>query len=150
MCMAMAATTAPAPTRRAPADEAWELMSRLIFAQRGRMLSIAAELDLHPQQLFALKHLDGPLPMGALADYLHCDSSNVTGIVDRLEKRGLVERRSAEHDRRVKLLVLTGEGKRLRQRLVERMSEPAPEIAALSAADQKALRDILRRAFAAA
>ena len=147
----MAATSAPTQARRvSAADEAWELMSRILFAQRGRMIAIAAEFDLHPQQLFALKHLDGPLPMGALADFLHCDSSNVTGIVDRLEKRGLVERRSAERDRRVKLLVLTEEGERVRAALMARMSEPAPEIAALSAADQKALRDILRRAFDAA
>jgi len=144
----MAAPPAPAPARRATvAGEAWELMSRILFAQRGRIIGIAAEMDLHPQQLFALKHLDGPLPMGALADHLHCDSSNVTGIVDRLEKRGLVERRSAERDRRVKLLVLTDAGERIRAELVARMSEPAPEIAALSSADQRALRDILRRAF---
>jgi DNA-binding MarR family transcriptional regulator len=144
----MAAPTAPAPTSRpSAAAEAWELMSRILFAQRGRMIAIASELDLHPQQLFALKHLDGPLPMGALAESLHCDSSNVTGIVDRLEKRGLVERRADERDRRVKLLVLTDEGERVRTELIGRMSEPAPEIAALSAADQRALRDILRRAF---
>ena len=36
-----------------------------------------------------------------------CDNSNVTGIADRLEAAGLVERRPAEHDRRVKTLVLT-------------------------------------------
>ena len=40
--------------------------------------------------------------MSALAHALHCDNSNVTGIVDRLEAAGLVERRAAEHDRRVK------------------------------------------------
>jgi DNA-binding MarR family transcriptional regulator len=122
-------------------------MSKIIFAQRGRMLAIASELDLHPQQLFALKHLGEPLPMGALAELLHCDNSNVTGLVDRLEKRGLAERRSDEHDRRVKLLVLTEDGEQVRERLLARMAEPAPEIAALSAADQRALRDILRRAF---
>jgi DNA-binding MarR family transcriptional regulator len=148
---AMAATQAPATTdRRDAADEAWDLMSRILFAQRGRMLAIAGELDLHPQQLFALKHLEEPTPMGALADRLHCDSSNVTGIVDRLEKRGLVERRSDGRDRRVKLLVLTEEGERVRSQVLARMSQPAPEIAALSAADQRALRDILRRAFDAA
>jgi DNA-binding MarR family transcriptional regulator len=147
----MAAPTAPIRThRKDAADEAWELMSRILFAHRGRVIGIAAELDLHPQQLFALKSLEQPTPMGALAEKLFCDSSNVTGIVDRLEKRGLVERRSAERDRRVKLLVLTAEGQRVRAELIARMSEPAPEIAALSPADQRALRDIMRRAFDAA
>src|SRR3954469_5098528 len=127
----MAATQAPTATdRRGAADEAWELMSRILFAQRGRRMTIAGELDLHPQQLFALKHLADPTPMGALAEHLHCDSSHVTGIVDRLEKRVLVERRSDGRDRRVKLLVLTGEGERVRSQVLARMNEPAPEIAA--------------------
>ena len=52
--------------------------------------------------------------MSALAAALQCDNSNVTGIVDRLEAQGLVERRPAAHDRRVKTLVVTTEGVELR------------------------------------
>ena len=147
----MAATTVPArPPRPSAADEAWELMSRILFAQRGRMIAIASELDLHPQQLFALKHLDGPLPMGALAEYLHCDSSNVTGIVDRLEKRGLIERRASERDRRVKVLVVTAEGAQVRRRLMLRLGEPPQSIAALSPADRRRLARLLRLALSRA
>ena len=51
--------------------------------------------------------LDEPRPMGELAQHMHCDNSNMTGIVDRLAERGLVERRPAEGDRRVKLVALT-------------------------------------------
>ena len=85
--------------------------------------------------------------MSALARALHCDNSNVTGIVDRLEVRGLVARRSAEHDRRVKMLELTERGAIVRERLAERFDEAPPQLAALSAADQRALRDLLRRAL---
>ena len=84
--------------------------------------------------------------MGELAKQLACDSSNVTWITDRLEERGLVERRSAEHDRRVKLLVLTQKGRRLREELQARLAVPPPQIAGLSREDQRTLRDILRRA----
>ena len=115
---------------------------------RGRMLGIARELDLSPPQIIALRFLRDGKPMGELAEVMHCDNSNVTGIVDRLEQRGLVERRPAEHDRRVKLLVLTAEGTRLRDRIERLMGEPAPGIAALSRADQRTLRDILHRALA--
>ena len=87
------------------------------------------------------------MPMSKLAGVLGCDNSNVTGIVDRLEARGLVERRSSEHDRRVKMLVVTERGADLRRRLVERMSEPPAELAALPAAEQRALRDVMRRAL---
>jgi DNA-binding MarR family transcriptional regulator len=87
-----------------------------------------------------------PLPMSALADRLFCDASNVTGIVDRLESRGLVERGSAEGDRRVKALTLTNDGVALREQVLAVMNEPPDAIASLSAADQRALRDILARA----
>ena len=86
--------------------------------------------------------------MSELAERLHCDNSNVTGIVDRLEDRGLVERRPAEHDRRVKMLAITPAGADIRARLAERLEVPPEPLARLSADDQRALRDIMRRAFA--
>ena len=84
--------------------------------------------------------------MSELAQALFCDNSNVTGIVDRLEERGLVRREAAEGDRRVKLLVLTKEGERMRVEITKRMAEPPPPIASLSEKDQRQLRDILKRA----
>ena len=84
--------------------------------------------------------------MSALAERLFCDASNVTGIVDRLESRGLVERGSAEGDRRVKALTLTAAGVELREQVLTVMNEPPDAIASLTTADQRALRDILARA----
>jgi DNA-binding MarR family transcriptional regulator len=84
--------------------------------------------------------------MSELAQSLFCDNSNVTGIVDRLEQRDLVHREAAEGDRRVKLIVLTEEGERMRIEITKRMAEPPQPIASLSEEDQRALRDILQRA----
>src|SRR3954470_18615849 len=136
-------------TTSSPAAEAWALMQRLFGPQRKRFMALAAEYDLSPPQLGALKALDPdhPVAMSELAAILGCDNSNVTGIVDRLEYRGLVERRPAEHDRRVKLLALTDEGRELRDSLGERLHAPPEELAALSAEDQRTLRDILARAL---
>jgi DNA-binding MarR family transcriptional regulator len=124
-------------------------MQRLLGPQRRRFMALASEYELSPPQLGALKAMDPdqPLAMSQLAGILGCDNSNVTGIVDRLEYRGLVERRPADHDRRVKLLALTDEGRALRESLAERLHAPPAELAALSAADQRALRDILARAL---
>jgi DNA-binding MarR family transcriptional regulator len=132
-----------------PAAEAWALMQRLVGPQRKRFMALAAEHELSPPQLGALKALDPkrPVAMSELAGILGCDNSNVTGIVDRLEYRGLVERRPAEHDRRVKLLALTADGQELRDALAERLHAPPQELARLSDEDQRALRDILQRAF---
>jgi DNA-binding MarR family transcriptional regulator len=85
--------------------------------------------------------------MGRLACGLGCDASNITGVVDRLEARGLVERQAGERDRRVKVLVVTERGLELRRRLLVRMAEPPEPIRRLSEADQRALSQILRRAL---
>jgi DNA-binding MarR family transcriptional regulator len=129
------------------AREAWTLIAEL-FAPTGkpRFVQIALDLGLAPQQAGALRALAQPMPMRDLAGVLHCDSSNVTGIVDRLEERGLVRREAAPGDRRVKMVAVTEEGERLRREITRRFAEPPAQLAALSKRDQTTLRDILRRA----
>jgi DNA-binding MarR family transcriptional regulator len=127
-------------------SETWLLLEEIVVSQRPRFMAVIREYDLAPPHWIALRALGEPKPMGELAKQLACDSSNMTWITDRLEERGLVERRSAEHDRRVKLLVLTQKGRRLREELQARLAVPPPQIAGLSREDQRTLRDILRRA----
>jgi len=107
---------------------------------------VIREYELIPPHWIALEALDEPKPMGELAKALSCDNSNVTWITDRLEERDLVTRTPAPHDRRVRLLVLTEKGRALREEISQRLAEPPPPIADLSNEDQRALRDILRRA----
>jgi len=83
--------------------------------------------------------------MGRLAEALACDASNVTGLVDRLEQRGLVRRRSSGEDRRVKVLELTPAGARLRSTVLERMTQPPDIFERLSPDEQRALVRILKR-----
>jgi len=138
-------------TRTAPsaASEAWSLIAQLFTSQRTRFLAIASEFDLAPAQLGALKALDpdAPVPMRDLAEKLACDNSNVTGIIDRLEDRGLVERRASPADRRVKMLVVTQEGVDVRRRVKERMEEPPEALKRLTVAEQALLRDLMRKAL---
>jgi DNA-binding MarR family transcriptional regulator len=139
----------PGSPAQSPVAEAWGLIQDLIFnVQRPRWLALGAEFEVTPPQLITLRRLDPerPVPMSEVARWLACDASNVTGIIDRLEARGFVERRALPHDRRVKLLALTDEGLALRNELEARMAEPPAELAGLSAADRRSLRDILRRA----
>ena len=126
---------------------AWELLTRLFFAQRGQLPTLAGELDLSPVQCHVL-HLmqpDQPIPMGRLAETLACDASNVTGLVDRLESRGLIVRRASADDRRVKVLALTPTGVRLRAQLHKRLASPPDPFHRLSEAEQRALVRILER-----
>ena len=136
-------------TRPSPPPEggAWPLLVRLFFAQRANLPPLAAELRLSPAQCHVL-HLiepERPIPMGRLAETLACDASNVTGLVDRLESRGLVRRQASAGDRRVKVLVLTPTGTRLRALLVARLTAPPATLERLSLREQRALVDILKR-----
>jgi DNA-binding MarR family transcriptional regulator len=130
-----------------PSSAAWQLLVKLYFAQRSNLPPLAAELELSPAQCHVL-HLiepERPIPMGQLAETLACDKSNVTGLVDRLESRGLVRRRPSAGDRRVKVLVLTATGARLRAVLVDRMTAPPAALERLSPREQRALARILAR-----
>ncbi len=133
-----------------PATEAWTLFLGILFDERPpRMPSVAAEFDVSPMGLKMIHTLEpgAGMPMSAVAERLLCDASNVTGMVDRLETRGLLERREDPRDRRVKLIALTDEGAAVRARMLERLYEPPEAIAGLPRADQRALRDVLRRAL---
>lgn len=129
------------------AAEAWGLLIPLVYPPR--FIEIAHELGVTPPLLGALRFLEQPQTMGRMAELLRCDPSNVTGIVDALEERDLAERKPSAADRRVKVVELTAAGKKLRARAVEEMYKPPAWIEDLSAADQRGLREILRRAAGA-
>jgi MarR family transcriptional regulator, organic hydroperoxide resistance regulator len=135
-------------------------MSRLTWAETGDEIAIlvvevarelaagfarqASERGLTFSQAFLIRQLGRPLSMKAAADRMHCDASNLTGITDRLEARGLVVRRSHSTDRRVKELVLTDAGERLRDEL-DKLPPYAPRLSELSADDRATLVELLRR-----
>src|SRR5437764_13374230 len=119
---------------KSPACEAWQLLVKFFFTQRADLPMLASKFELSPAQCHVL-HLiepDRPIPMGRLAEALACDASNVTGLVDRLESRGLVRRQPCADDRRVKSLELTPAGVRLRSTVVERITHPPYSLAPLS------------------
>ena len=130
-----------------PSCEAWQLLVRFSFTQRASLPATAAELELSPAQCHLLNLIepDRPMPMGELAGAMSCDASNVTGLVDRLESRGLLRRSPSAEDRRVKVLSLTPRGAQMRASLLERMTSAPPTLGRLSEADQRALARILRR-----
>jgi DNA-binding MarR family transcriptional regulator len=106
-----------------------------------------AELDLTIALADALWQLDpelGPLSRRELAERLNCDPSNVTFLVDRLERRRFVTDARVETDRRVKALALTPTGVEARDRLIATLAESAMFVR-LTAAQQRQLGDLLVR-----
>jgi DNA-binding MarR family transcriptional regulator len=111
-------------------------------------LEVARRFDLRPASMGALRILDKPRTMSEMATTLRCDNSNVTGIVDGLEEKGLALREPSPGDRRVKLIALSPEGRKLHSRLTRAMERPPAWIEGLSEVDRTTLRDVLQRAGA--
>jgi DNA-binding MarR family transcriptional regulator len=133
----------------AEADQVVGELSGLVFQITARLRAefnaVGVALDLPPAQALVLANLSEPSPMRDLAEWLSCEPSNVTGIVDGLERRGLVTRQSDPADRRVKHVVLTEEGERRRAELRSRSHAQALALFDLPPGDRQQLRDLLAR-----
>ena len=92
-----------------------------LLSAKQRMVSIGAEFGLTSIQAITLLLLDEnhPRPMKSFGKLYHCDASNVTGIVDGLEQRGLAERQNDLEDRRIKVVCITPAGKRMQRQIIE-------------------------------
>ena len=97
--------------------------------------AVAVRHDLTPQQVRLLRMLDAPVSMRACAEDRSCDPSNVTGLVDRAERLGLVERIPDPRDRRVRLLTLTPKGRQLRDLLNRDIAAGLRDLLSLSQDD---------------
>ena len=140
-------TTRSRPDWAGPEDEIAILVMQLSSDLGAYYARQVSEFGLTFPQALLIRQLRQPLPMKAAADRMHCDASNLTGIVDRLATRGLVERRTRDEDRRIKELVLTQEGERLRDQL-DKIPTFTPGVRDLSADDRATLIGLLRSTLA--
>ncbi|HUB93263.1 MAG TPA: MarR family winged helix-turn-helix transcriptional regulator [Verrucomicrobiae bacterium] len=95
-----------------------------LMAAKQQIVAIGSEFGLSSIQTATLLLLDDtrPRPMKSLCTLYHCDASNITGIIDGLEKRGLVSRQNDARDRRIKVIQLETTGKQLQQTIIERLA----------------------------
>jgi DNA-binding MarR family transcriptional regulator len=131
--------------KKAVAAEVWRLMLECSMAQFGQASGILQHLGLTPGHMKLLMQLDEGegRSMGSLAQSFRCDASTMTWLVDRVEERGLVERRMLPSDRRVKAVALTPRGVQVKARLAGRLYAPPPALLALDRAALDALRGAL-------
>jgi DNA-binding MarR family transcriptional regulator len=108
-------------TTDAIARKVWSAMFDLLIRSAPMRTESLARRGLTPNDSRALFSLDPEAgrSMRALADEWRCDPSNATWIVDHLEELGLARRQAVAHDRRVKLVVLTSQGRNTVMILVE-------------------------------
>lgn len=141
----MATTRKPKP---GTAEDAWALVWQIFQADKTRRWGLIAEFGLTPVQGMALSSLDAAAPptMSELAQAMHCDNSTLTGVVDRLEALGYVERRPAPGDRRARCVALTPSGVELQQRFRAAMRPAPPQLATLTEDEAAQLHRLLTTA----
>lgn len=126
--------------------EVVELIGAVVARYHQEYEQAASEHSLTGAQARVLGLLSlEPVPMRKIAQKLQCEPSNVTGIVDRLESRGLVERRPDPADRRVKLAAPTPEGVDTARRLGESLDFAREPLGQLTDVERTLLRDLLKR-----
>lgn len=121
------------------------LLAQVVGRYTREYEAAAAAVELTSVQAKVLVALEKPLPMHQIASKLGSERSNVTGIIDRLQARGLVERQPDEQDRRVKNIVATEEGRKLAKKFQRSLRFAAEPLAALNPADREHLRDLLTK-----
>jgi DNA-binding MarR family transcriptional regulator len=135
-------------TPRIGTAQLMELLSVSLGAYYGDFTVAAASENLTASQGKTLNVLRrGPASMSVLATTLTCDASNMTGIIDRLEKRGLVRREPSSSDRRVKNVVLTAEGERVIDVIRGKMHNTIAGLDRLSQQERDTLYGLLQRTF---
>jgi DNA-binding MarR family transcriptional regulator len=129
------------------AEEISSLFNRAAFRLKDHQFACLERFQLSPIQANALWRMEpkGALSVGALAERFRSDPSNLSAPLEGLEERGLVVRRPAAHDRRVRTIQLTAEGRALRQRLMACLFDEPPVVAGLSDRERRLFRDLLAK-----
>ncbi|MFE1962496.1 MarR family winged helix-turn-helix transcriptional regulator [Streptomyces sp. NPDC059479] len=100
--------------------------------------NLARKFSLTSQQTQLICTLSHRPSLGEMAALLGCDKTNMTGMVDRLERRGLLTREADPRDRRVSRIVLTKEGEALRTDLSAEFTKAVAERCAALTRDDRA------------
>jgi DNA-binding MarR family transcriptional regulator len=120
------------------------VLVRLSFLVQSTYADVCARQDLSPAQAQLLCVVKGrPRGMTELSRMLRLERPGLSGLVDRVERRGLVRREGASHDRRAVVLTLTAEGEKVVKRFYSEVSDRLEDlVAALPAAERRQLQAI--------
>jgi DNA-binding MarR family transcriptional regulator len=130
-------------------EEAWRLLQELLMngEMQSRMRSACELIGSPPSIVKTLFQLapDDPVAMRDLADHFGCDASYITELVDGLEEQGFATRQPHPSDRRVRTVVLTDKGAKAREKVQQVMWQVPEVFSALTATEQRQLRDLVRK-----
>jgi DNA-binding MarR family transcriptional regulator len=141
----------PEACETTPLPEQTATLISLLASAVGRDETLAfRDCPLTPQQFALARTLAkaGPLMLSEIARVCCCVPANITGLVDRLERKGLARRLSDPSDRRVTRVALTDAGERALAETTARISpRPSRLVAAISGEEMRTLVDLLGRLY---
>lgn len=123
------------------AETLYTVMPIVVDHVSGRL----EEFGMTHTDYWALRSLDGAMPMKDLAQCMEIDPSYVTLLADRLEELGLVERQPHPTDRRVKNLVLTAKGKRFKKAIPDKIWDGPNTFSILTDKEREKLTALLSK-----
>ncbi len=126
----------------------WVRFLRFNLLSNKRLQDDLEKLDLTPPQFYVLATIGyaGGLPFGEIGEKMMVTVSNLTGIVDRLEEKGLVNRERDAHDRRIVRVRLTEKGSRLYKNTIPLFEKSIAQFfSPLDKSQQKELSSLLRK-----
>jgi DNA-binding MarR family transcriptional regulator len=127
------------------------LMIRSSMKGKYAILETAENNNITLMQAFTLCLLepDQSVPMKSISTFMSCDPSNITGTIEQLVVEGLVDRKEAMHDRRIKTVTITDKGLKLRDKFLElTTSTRLPNLASLTQEETEQLITILEKSTA--
>ena len=134
------------PEIKSDVDQVLETIIYLYTESRRITKELARRADLTGPQLTVVKMLEqiGDLSLSELSERIRAQNSTVTGIIDRMEREGLVVRERSKEDRRVVYIRLTPKGRKLAEEIpVEPMEIFRTALEALTATEVRELVRIL-------
>lgn len=126
----------------------WIRFLRFNLISNKKLQDALEKLDLTPPQFYVLATIGyaGGLPFGEIGEKMMVTVSNLTGIVDRLEEKGLVARERDAHDRRVIRVRLTEKGSKLYKNTIPLFEKSISQFfSPLDKSQQKELSSLLRK-----
>ena len=126
----------------------WIRFLRFNLISNKKLQDDLEKLDLTLPQFYVLATIGyaGGLPFGEIGEKMMVTVSNLTGIVDRLEEKGLVARERDAHDRRVIRVRLTEKGSKLYKNTIPLFEKSISQFfSPLDKSQQKELSSLLRK-----
>ncbi len=127
-------------------EQPGHLIRRLHQISVGIFMTESESLDLTPIQFAALQTVNSNpgIDQKTLAKAIALDTSTTGGVIDRLQSRGMIERRASATDRRVHLLYLTPDGEsKLTQSMPSMLKAQERILSPLTSSDQKVFMNLL-------